>query len=112
MGNSMLNKKEIGIDEIDSTRWFFREGYLQLTVKDQRGDAVHCYLERRPSYCDRGHFYVKIDGRLDLDDYDGFPRYFFTAVEADHHVRSFLKWRIWKVSDSERNFSGILYDRA
>ena len=86
-----------GVEEINKAEWVEREGFWYLNVFDQNGLPVECYLERRPPYCDRGHFYLKIDGRLNLDDQDGFPRYFFRFEEACRHARDFLKWRIWKV---------------
>jgi hypothetical protein len=43
-------------------------------------------LSLRPVYCDRGHIQLCIDGPLDLDACDSFPRFFFSFREADEHI--------------------------
>jgi len=52
-------------------------------------------LEKRPYYCDRGHFYVKCFLH-DLDESDGFPRYYMDESVAKQETEKFLKWRLWK----------------
>jgi hypothetical protein len=54
---------------------------------------VHAWLALRPVYCDRGQIQLGIDGPLNLDAADSFPRFFFSFKEADEHTRTFLKWR-------------------
>lgn len=90
--------KEEGLREIETTRWTFSADCktLELVVHDYLGEEVHCFLTLRPQYCDRGHIQLLIDGQLDLDSSDRFPRYFFSFLEADEHTRMFLKWRLWK----------------
>ena len=86
-----------GISEIDSAQWTKDEfGWLNLRVHDRKGQPVDCALSLRPNYCDRGHIQLNIDGDLDLDGCDRFPRFFFSFKEADEHTRTFLKWRLWK----------------
>jgi hypothetical protein len=96
--------REEGLREIEQARWHQQESWLVLVVHDERLRAVQCYLSLRPTYCDRGHIQLEIEGPLDLDHADSFPRYFFCASEADLHTRTFLKWRLWK----ERMFSHSL----
>ena len=70
---------------------------LDLHVTHEKGTDVHCQLSLRPSYCDRGHIQLLIDGDyIGLDYADSFPRFFFSFEEADKHTREFLKWRLWK----------------
>lgn len=52
-------------------------------------------LEKRPPYCDRGHFYVKCY-LPDLDEADMFPRYYMDEEVAKQETEKFLKWRLWK----------------
>ena len=91
-----LSNSEV-IDLIDNAVWIVDEyKALNLLVKDTDGRMVHCFLQQRPDYCDRGHISLNIDGPLDLDGADSFPRYFFSFDEADKHTRMFLKWRLAK----------------
>ena len=88
-----------GLKEIDEAKWCVDEyRTLNLYVTDKEGHKVHSFLTLRPTYCDRGHIQLNIDGRFGLDQADSFPRYFFSFKEADDHTRRFLKWRIWKHS--------------
>lgn len=89
--------KEDGLKEIIETKWI-KDNYscLNLFVTDSKNRSIHCFLNLRPSYCDRGHIQLNIDGDLDIDGADSFPRFFFNFKEADLHVRTFLMWRLWK----------------
>jgi hypothetical protein len=98
----MQRTKDAGLAEIDNAEWVFDNEFFvfNLHVLDKDQNDVHCWIVRRPAYCDRGHLQLNIDGPLGLDEQDRFPRYFFTFDEADKHTRNFLKWRLWKTSDS------------
>ena len=94
-----------GLRQIEAAPWVRDEyGTLNLDVTTPDGAPVHAWLALRPAYCDRGHIQLCIDGPLDLDGHDGFPRFFFSFAEADRHARTFLKWRLWK----ERTFPHAL----
>ena len=87
----------MSIEEIDNAEWVKDEyNTLNMHVTDSDGRPVHAFLSLRPSYCDRGHIQLNIDGCLNLDASDSFPRFFFSFEEADVHTRLFLKWRLWK----------------
>jgi hypothetical protein len=90
--------REEGIKQIDEAEWERDDEVqcLNLYVADPSGRPVHAWLTIRPYYCDRGHIQLQIDGPLGLDGADSFPRFFFNFPEADHHTRTFLKWRIWQ----------------
>lgn len=88
--------REEGLKQIDEARWKVDKYSLDLYVNDSTGRTVHCWLNARPHYCDRGHVQFNLNGIGDLDGADSFPRYFFSFAEADAHVRTFLKWRLWK----------------
>lgn len=86
-----------GLRQLETARWIKDEhGVLNLYVQTPEGAQVHAWLSLRPPYCDRGHIQLCIDGPIDLDYADSFPRFFFSFREADEHTRTFLKWRLWK----------------
>jgi hypothetical protein len=89
--------REEGLKQIDEAQWM-RDNYdtLHLYVTSPRDRPVDVWLSMRPVYCDRGHIQLNIDGPLQLDGADSFPRYFFSFAEADAHTRMFLKWRLWE----------------
>jgi hypothetical protein len=58
-------------------------------------NVVVATVEKRPHYCDRGHFYVKCY-LYGLDESDRFPRYYMREDIAKAETESFLKWRLWK----------------
>lgn len=87
--------KKVVLTMIDQAEWLVDDtGTLNLYVSDLENRPVHCWLTERNYYCDRGHIQLMVDGHLDIDEADSFPRYFFSFEEADKHVRTFLKWRI------------------
>lgn len=103
-----MNKAQ-GIKQIDEAKWSKDEyGTLNLHVTTAKDQSVHAWLALRPVYCDRGHIELNIDGPLDLDSADSFPRFFFSFVEADVHTRLFLKWRLWE----HRVYPHVLDDPA
>lgn len=54
------------------------------------------YLTKRPSYCDRGHYQLGVDGILDIDGADMFPRYYMSLGRAVEEAESWLRWRLSK----------------
>jgi hypothetical protein len=58
------------------------------------GECV-AVLEKRPHYCDRGHYWVKCFLPY-LDSADMFPRYYMSEDVARSETEAFLKWRLWK----------------
>lgn len=87
-----------GLKQIDNAKWIKEKyGGLDLRVTHPKGGNVDCNLSLRQQYCDRGHIQLLINSsHLYIDYADFFPRYFFSFKEADHHVRVFLKWRLWE----------------
>lgn len=65
-----------------------------------RGKACEIILEPRPHYCDRGNFIAKIFLRdktptaeilaLNLDEQDGWPRYYFDEARAKAEIEAWL----------------------
>ena len=89
--------REEGLHEIEEAKWE-RDGFgcLNMLVHTKEDERVYVWLSARPPYCDRGHIQLNIEGPLNLDGADSFPRFFFSFEEADVHTRIFLKWRLWK----------------
>lgn len=54
------------------------------------------YLEQRPAYCDRGNWLAKLDAiggtelAIELDDQDGWPRYYFDLERAKLEIEAWL----------------------
>lgn len=83
-------------------RWELDEfNCLNLRFKTLAG-PVHAWIQERPSYCDRGHFQLNIDGPFDFDGSDCFPRYYMDLTTALQEAERFLAWRIAKRSNMER----------
>lgn len=51
-------------------------------------------LQKRPPYCDRGHWMGKVFGIEDIDQHDSFPRYFMDETRAKDEMREWLHWRL------------------
>lgn len=101
-------EKVEGIKQILNQRWWVDEyNTWNLVVKDKNNRDVKCYVSLRPNYCDRGHIQLIIVGPLNLDHADTFPRYFFSAMEVNNHVRLFLLWRLWEVRNYPHNLSEL-----
>ena len=98
--------RQEGLKQIEEAKWKKdpKHDVLNLHVTDLDGNLVHAWLSLRPHYCDRGHIQLMIDGQIEIDSADSFPRFFFNFQEADTHTRLFLKWRLWK----ERTFPHTL----
>jgi len=67
------------------------------TEKFENDHRMVAWITKRPAYCDRGHWQVNIALPLDLDEQDGFPRYYMTLETAKKETELFLDWRINKV---------------
>jgi hypothetical protein len=72
------------------------------TVKDARiekieGKECQITLEPRPYYCDRGNFIAKLFPRgmltLEIDEADGWPRYYFDEARAKAEIEAWLTKR-------------------
>lgn len=54
--------REDGLKQVDETEWLRDDcDCLNLFVTDPKNRAVHCWLQLRPDYCDRGFLKLKID---------------------------------------------------
>lgn len=65
------------------------------------GKECRITLEPRMGYCDRGNFIAKLFPReklaLEIDDQDGWPRYYFDEDRAKLEIEAWLKKRgQWK----------------
>jgi hypothetical protein len=72
-------------------KWVKVESWEDVIINNKRVAS----LERRPYYCDRGHWVVKCE-LPDIDGQDGFPRYYMKKETAIEETEAFLKWRLWK----------------
>ena len=81
--------------------WQWREntafnGLMEL----YEGDRMLAWIQKRPNYCDRGHWQLNVEGVTDLDDADRFPRYYMRLEVAKAETIAFLAWRLhkWRAS--------------
>jgi hypothetical protein len=73
------------------SEWVFVEKHLVWEYR--LGDSM-VTIERRPSYCDRGHFIANVFGVADIDGADSFPRYFMDLERAKLEMAEWLEWRL------------------
>lgn len=62
-----------------------------------RHQNVHAFIQKRPSYCDRGHWSFNADGVPFLDGADSFPRYFMGLDCAIREATEWLNWRLYNI---------------
>ncbi len=81
-----------------SCNWFWNtpSEYPDMTeLRDATGRLL-AFIDKRPGYCDRGHWRVQVDAVPDLDEQDAFPRYFMRLSTAKQELVEFLAWRLHK----------------
>ena len=75
-----------------NARWLDKDGDWRI-----RGKECVIWINRRPQYCDRGNFLAHLEcwGRLhlDIDDQDGWPRYYFDLERAKLEIEAWLHKR-------------------
>lgn len=59
-------------------------------------NGVHAFIQKRPGYCDRGHYSFNVDGIPYMDGADSFPRYYMTLANAVQEATMWLNWRLYK----------------
>jgi hypothetical protein len=73
-------------------KWEIHDGWTQI-----QGKECVITLEPRPSWCDRGNWIAKLFpvGRLalDVDQADGWPRYYFDITRAKLEIEAWLTKR-------------------
>lgn len=65
------------------------------------GRDVHAFIQKRPVYCDRGHYSFNIDGIPYIDGADCFPRYFMSLDRAMIEATLWVNWRLWRLRENE-----------
>jgi hypothetical protein len=74
------------------TDWKVYNDYISA-----RGKECEITIERRPAYCDRGNYIAKVHATGDLfremDDSDGWPRYYFDLSIAQRECEAWLAKR-------------------
>ena len=69
--------------------WEQRAGFEEI-----QGRECLITLEPRPHYCDRGNYVAKLfafgDLSLEIDESDGWPRYYFDRERAKAEVEAWL----------------------
>lgn len=55
---------------------------------------AHVWIQKRPAYCDRGHWIANVDGISTIDGADAFPRYFMNLERAKLEMEEWLAWRV------------------
>jgi hypothetical protein len=74
--------------------WGFKLLVPIITYASQPDATYEIRIQRRPAYCDRGDWIIFVDGHNDLDEADGFPRYFIGSdEEVKHQMEQWLARR-------------------
>lgn len=64
-----------------------------------RGRVHHVWMQKRPDYCDRGHYIAHVEPApgagfaFSIDDHDKWPRYYMDFVRMVDEVCDWLRWR-------------------
>ena len=82
--------------ELFDLNWIESREYPNLFNGMVKGE-VFAWIQKRPLYCNRGHWQANIALPMDLDDQDGFPRYYMKLKTAKREIKLFLLWRINKI---------------
>ena len=77
-------------------QWEAIEHYWSIRMR-----GVEIVIEPRPAYCDRGHWYAKVFGMVDIDAADSFPRYFMDLERAKAEMREWLVWRFKRMGNGQ-----------
>ena len=86
-----------GIEEIKPITWKPNLEFVSVALEECFvGEHMVAWLERRPHYCDRGHWQINSD-LPGLDSHDSFPRYYMSYEIAKAETEAWLEWRLWKI---------------
>lgn len=64
---------------------------------EHEGRKVHAFIQKRPAYCDRGHWSFNVDGIPYIDGADSFPRYYMNLDAAMREATDWINWRLYKI---------------
>ena len=77
------------MNDIVASKWIAHEFYEAI-----QGKSCEITLEPRPFYCDRGNWLAKLFAReelaKDIDDADGWPRYYMNKERAKLEIEDWL----------------------
>lgn len=94
-----MTHKRGNVDELlDKHGWFWAcdgAGTLYELRAKQHGTLL-AWIDRRPGYCDRGHWRAGVECVPTIDEADQFPRYFMRLAVAKQELVEFLAWRLFK----------------
>lgn len=77
--------------EIEFVPYEATEDILDIKINGRRVG----WLEKRPGWCDRGHW--KFGCELpEINDADSFPRYYMDVTRAKLEIIAWLNWRLWQ----------------
>lgn len=65
-----------------------------------KGKIHHVWIQKRPDYCDRGHYIANIERapginplKYSIDNSDAWPRYYMDFDRMVEEIRAWIKWR-------------------
>jgi hypothetical protein len=88
---------------ISHAEWYLDEWNVwNFLTHDPMGNPVHAFIQKRPPYCDRGHYSFNVDARLNLDGADSFPRYYMDLDTAMLEAVKWLNWRMYKIPNDDQ----------
>lgn len=82
--------------EMDA-EWVPNPEYPEVLELKRNGKMI-AWIERRPYYCDRGHYRAQVEVRgVHWDEMDGRLRYYMSLQTAKEEIITFVNWRLLKI---------------
>lgn len=75
--------------------------YAMMLHEFRRDGLMLAWLQKRPTYCDRGRYHANINVPVRRSDADPWPRYYFNLTYAKDEVESYLRAKNVDVSGAE-----------
>jgi hypothetical protein len=92
------------LKELINAEWERNSGYEEDIFELKHSGAM-VFINKRPQYCDRGHWCANVSGIPTLDHADSFPRYFMDFDTAKKEMHEWLIWRLYAKSKYQNSLT-------
>lgn len=81
----------------EDTEWTVNPEYDSVLELRRNGQLV-AWIEKRPVYCDRGHYRAQVEvSGCSWDEADGRLRYYMMLEVAKQEIIRFVNWRLFQI---------------